>query len=77
VLSCSVVCVILRLAILVEHRFVTDRQTDRHRAMASTAHAYHRAIGEDREGESSKRRVTGRKREDEGRRGREGPQVKL
>jgi len=30
-LSCGVVCVILRLAILVEHRLVTDRQTDRHR----------------------------------------------
>ena len=27
-LSCGVVCVILRLAILVEHRLVTDRQTD-------------------------------------------------
>ena len=42
-LSCSVVCVILRLAVLVEHRLVTDRQTDRRtdgqrdrdRAMAS------------------------------------------
>jgi len=42
-LSCSVVCVILRLAVLVELRLVTDRQTDRrtdgHRAMASTADA--------------------------------------
>ena len=41
--SCGVVCVILRLAVLVEHRLVTDRQTDgqtdRHRAMASTADA--------------------------------------
>ena len=27
-LSCGVVCVILRLAVLVEHRLVTDRQTD-------------------------------------------------
>ena len=26
-LSCGVVCVILRLAVLVEHRLVTDRQT--------------------------------------------------
>ena len=26
--SCAVVCVILRLAVLVEHRLVTDRQTD-------------------------------------------------
>ena len=26
--SCGVVCVILRLAVLVEHRLVTDRQTD-------------------------------------------------
>jgi len=45
--SCGVVCVILRFAVLVEHRLVTDgqpdrrtdRQTDRHRAMASTADA--------------------------------------
>ena len=39
--SCDVVCVILRLAVLVEHRLVTDgrtdRQTDRHRAMAGAA----------------------------------------
>jgi len=28
-LSCGVVCVILRLAVLVEHRLVTNRQTDR------------------------------------------------
>ena len=28
-LSCGVVCVILRLAVLVELRLVTDRQTDR------------------------------------------------
>jgi len=27
-LSCGVVCVILRLAVLVEHRLVTDRRTD-------------------------------------------------
>ena len=38
-LSCGVVCVILRLAVLVELRLVTDGQTDRHRAMASTADA--------------------------------------
>jgi len=39
VLSCSVICVILRLAVLVELRLVTDtdRQTDRHRPMAGTA----------------------------------------
>jgi len=45
--SCGVVSVILRLAVLVEHRLVTDgrtdrrtdRQTDGHRAMASTADA--------------------------------------
>jgi len=36
-LSCGVVCVILHLTVLVELRLVTDRQTDRHRAMASTA----------------------------------------
>ena len=38
-LSCGVVYVILRLAVLVELRLVTDRQTDRHRAVASTADA--------------------------------------
>ena len=42
-LSCGVVCVILRLAVLVELRLVTDRQTDtdtdRHRPMAITADA--------------------------------------
>jgi len=42
-LSCSVVCVTLCLAVLVEFRLVpdADRQTDRHghRAMASTADA--------------------------------------
>jgi len=43
-LSCGVVCVILRLAVLVEHRLVTDGQTDGHRAMASTADAQHRAV---------------------------------
>jgi len=41
--SCGVVCVILRFAVLVEHRLVTDgqtgRRTDGHRAMASTADA--------------------------------------
>ena len=43
VLSCGVgvVYVILRLAVLVEHRLVTDRwtDTDGHRPMASTADA--------------------------------------
>jgi len=33
-LSCGVVCVILCLAVSVEHRLVTDGQTDVHRAMA-------------------------------------------
>ena len=37
-LSCGVVCMILRLVVLVEHRLVsdgrTDRRTDGHRAMA-------------------------------------------
>jgi len=36
-LSCGVVCVILCLAVLVEHRLVTDRQTGRHRAIAAPA----------------------------------------
>jgi len=43
VLSCDVVCVILRTGVLVEHQLVTDRQTQtdtkRHRPMASTADA--------------------------------------
>jgi len=38
-LSCGVVFVILRLAVLVELRLVTDTDTDRHRPMASTADA--------------------------------------
>jgi len=46
-LSYGVVCVILRLAVLAELRLVTDtyrhRETDRHRPMASTADAQHRA----------------------------------
>ena len=43
-LSCGVVCVVLRLAVLVDLRLVTERQTDGHRAMASTADAHHRAV---------------------------------
>ena len=47
-LSCGIVCVILRLAVLVELRLVTDtdtdRQTDRQiHAHASIADALHRA----------------------------------
>jgi len=42
-LSCGVLCVILRSAVLVERRLVTDGRsdgrTDRHVAMASTAYA--------------------------------------
>jgi len=38
-LSCGGVCVILRLAVLVELRLVTDRHRRRHRPMASTADA--------------------------------------
>ena len=43
-LSCAVVCVILRLADVVEHRLVSDRhrQTDRHRVMAYTAQSHGR-----------------------------------
>ena len=37
--SCGLVCVILSLAVLVEHRLVTDTDTDGHRLMASTADA--------------------------------------
>jgi len=47
-LSCDVVSVILRLAVLVGLRLVTDGQTvgqtDGHRAMASTADAEHRSV---------------------------------
>jgi len=41
-LSCGVVCVILSIAVLVEHRLVTDRH--RHRPMASTADPKHSAV---------------------------------
>jgi len=34
-LSCAVVCVILRLAVSVEHRLVTDGRTDGHTKTAS------------------------------------------
>ena len=66
-LSCGVVCVILRLAVLVELRLVTDRRTrtdtDTHRPMASTADAYHRAVKTKKEkfsglGENCQRNVT-------------------
>jgi len=36
-IRCGIVCMILFLAILVEHRLVTDTDTDRHRAIAYTA----------------------------------------
>ena len=36
-LSCGVVCVILRLAVLIQYRSVTDRHTDRHTTTANTA----------------------------------------
>ena len=36
-LSCGVVCVILRLAVLIQYRSVTDRQTHRHTTTAYTA----------------------------------------
>jgi len=42
-LLCGAICVIIPLAVLVEHRHVADRRTDRHRhkhrAVASTADA--------------------------------------
>ena len=40
------ICVILCLAVSVEHRLVTDADTDRHRhrAIAYTAHAQHHAV---------------------------------
>jgi len=43
-LSCGFVCVILYLAVSVEHRLVTDRQTDRHTTTAYTALAWRRAV---------------------------------
>ena len=39
-LSCGVVCVILRLAISVKYRLVTDSQTDRHTHTTTTTTAY-------------------------------------
>jgi len=36
-LSCGVVCVILRLAVLIQYQSVTDTQTDRHTTTAYTA----------------------------------------
>jgi len=36
-LSCGVVCVILRLAVLIQYRSVTDTKTDRHTTTAYTA----------------------------------------
>jgi len=41
VLSCGVVCVILRLAVLVEHGLVTDRRTDTGLWLVPR---YHRAV---------------------------------
>ena len=43
-LSCGVVSMILHLAVSVEHRLVTDRQTDRHTTTANTAPAWGRAV---------------------------------
>jgi len=55
-LLCGVVCVILRSAVLVELRLVTDgqtdRQTDRHTPMASTADAWRRAVNTSGQSES-------------------------
>ena len=41
-LSCGVVCLFLCLAILVELRLVTDRQTDRHRQTQTHGHGIYR-----------------------------------
>jgi len=41
-LSCGVVCVILRLAVLVEHRLVTDRQTDGRTDRQTQGHGLYR-----------------------------------
>ena len=38
-LSCGALCVILRLAVLVQWRLVSDRRTDRHMTTAYTAPA--------------------------------------
>ena len=35
-LSCGIICVILRLAVLIQYRSVTDRHTHRHTVMAYT-----------------------------------------
>ena len=43
-LSRGLVCVILHLAILVEHRLVTDTHADGHSAMAYTAQSTGRAV---------------------------------
>jgi len=43
-LSCGVVCMILRLAVLIQYWHVTDGQTNRHMTMANTALAYHSAV---------------------------------
>ena len=43
-LSCGVVYMSLRLAVSVEHRLVTDRQTDRHTTTAYIALARRRAV---------------------------------
>ena len=41
-LSCGVVCVILRLAVLVEHRLVTDGRTDRQTDRQTQGHGQYR-----------------------------------
>jgi len=52
--SCAVVCVILRLAVLVELQLVTDRKTDRYRHRQTQAHIAYTALAQRREAKTKK-----------------------